>query len=154
MIMKKLCALLQIFCFVGVFSVALASPFDVNTTVVATSSSNPGAIEAVGTVTQWIKGKEVPLSLATVLIGTNLSLKAQGSTDVVSNAKGIVAEVTTNKAGVFSAKIPAGTYSVILWKKGYVPATYSMKVPGTFKGTISVDNQVGATGRHVNLLKK
>lgn len=145
-------SLLLVLCLVCAATAAHANPFDVNTSVNAATNQN--AIDLSGTVTQWVKGKEVPLASATVLIGNNLSLSRRGGDDVVNNAKAIVAEVKTNEAGVFSAKVPAGDYSVILWKKGYVPATYTAKVPGTFKGTISADNQVGSSGRHLNLLKK
>jgi hypothetical protein len=120
----------------------------------AISASAANLVEFKGTVTQWKDGKEVPLPGATVIIGTNISLNTGGMTDVIQNAKGIAAQVNTNEKGAFVAKVPAGRYAVILWKAHYVPASYTAAAPGTFKGSISYDNQVGASGRHTGLTKK
>lgn len=133
---------------------AQSNPFDVNTGVRIGTPSQQSDGEIRGTVTQWQKGKEIPLSGATVIIGKNISLVGRGSTDVIRNAKGIAAEVKTDGKGAFSAKAPAGTYMLILWKRGYVPASYSTRVPGSFKGAISADTQVGSSGRHLNLSRE
>jgi len=50
--------------------------------------------------------------------------------------------MTTNDKGKFTANLPSGKYTVILWKTRYTPATYTVTVPKTnFRGQISVQNQ-------------
>jgi hypothetical protein len=112
-------------------------------------------VRLTGTITQWREGKESALPEAKVIIGTGIWLDARGTTDVVRNAKGIVAEVSTDARGNFTAQVPAGKYTVILWKGRYVPSTQDdVAAPGDFKGSISPDHQVASGGRHESLSKK
>ncbi len=101
-----------------------------------------------GKVTEWKGGKEFPLAGAIVVIGKNISLDTSKIDDTVKNSANVAKKVTTDEKGMFKVDIPAGKYAIILWKSKYVPYTGVVTVPGDFLGSISVDNQVGASGRH------
>ncbi|MBK8571259.1 MAG: carboxypeptidase regulatory-like domain-containing protein [Holophagaceae bacterium] len=61
-----------------------------------------------------------PLAGATVLIGTNLHLEVgSGGTDTVKGR--VLAKDLTEGNGSYTLSVPAGTYTVICWKQGYVP---------------------------------
>jgi hypothetical protein len=109
-----------------------------------------------GQITTWEKvfqgdlPKEKPLTGATVLIGQNLSMTGSGATDVVKGR--VVAEVQTDGNGRFSVNVPAGNYSIIVWKAGYVPQTGTVGAPANnYKASISKDTGPGNTGRHGSL---
>lgn len=104
-----------------------------------------------GTITGWKSGKENPLGGATVIIGKDIWLQVKGADDIVRNSKKIAAKAQTNDAGRFTVNIPNGTYTIILWKAGYIPVTGKVIVPGNYRNSISLDTQVGSSGRHRNL---
>jgi hypothetical protein len=99
-----------------------------------------------GTVTtskkesQMALPKEVPLAGAQVIIGKDLNLQTGGSGADTIQGK-VAAKTATNDQGKFTANLPNGKYTVIVWKERYTPATYSVTVPkNNFKGQISIMN--------------
>jgi len=100
-----------------------------------------------GTVTtskkesQMALPKDVPLAGAQIIVGKDLQLDVGGSGADTIRGK-VAAKMTTNDKGKFTANLPSGKYTVILWKTRYTPATYTVTVPKTnFRGQISVQNQ-------------
>jgi hypothetical protein len=99
-----------------------------------------------GTVTtskkesQMALPKEVPLAGAQVIIGTNLNLHTGDSGADTIQGK-VAVKTVTNDQGKFTANLPNGKYTVIVWKERYTPATYTVTVPANnFKGQISIMN--------------
>jgi hypothetical protein len=99
-----------------------------------------------GTVTtskkesQMALPKEVPLAGARVIIGKDLNLQTGGSGADTIQGK-VAAKTVTNDRGKFTANLPNGKYTVIVWKERYTPATYNVTVPkNNFKGQISIMN--------------
>lgn len=104
-----------------------------------------------GKVTQWTRGQETSLSGATVIIGANVWLDTNSSYDVVRGGK-IAGKTVTDANGKYAIDAPAGKYYMIIWKAGYIPADrIYVTVPSTHNDSISRDNQVGSSGRHVGL---
>lgn len=112
--------------------------------------ANASAGTLNGTVTQWVDGKEKPLSGALVLIGKDIWLDTSKSVDVVKGK--VIAKATTNSSGNYSLTAPNGKYTMIIWKSHYVPQDgLDATVPGSCDGSISYDNQVGSSGRHTGI---
>lgn len=108
------------------------------------------AADLTGKLTYWKQGKEYPLANATVVVGKDIWLKTDGATDVVKGA--VTAKTTTDGNGRFVLSGPAGNYLMIIWKANHIPSTgIRISLPGTHDDSISYDNQVGASGRHVYL---
>lgn len=100
-----------------------------------------------GTVTtskkesQMALPKNVPLAGAQVIIGKDLDIQVGGSGADTIRGRVAVKAVTNNK-GKFTANLPGGKYTVIVWKTRYTPATYTVTVPKTnFQGHISIQNE-------------
>ena len=108
-----------------------------------------------GKVTQQISGSvgrspEVrPLSGATVIIGVDLRLDiGQTGTDTV-HGKVIAKDVT--ESGSYSVNVPAGTYTVICWKQGYVPhVERGVRIPGNVDLDISKDTAGRGLHQHLS----
>jgi hypothetical protein len=65
----------------------------------------------------------------------NLKIGSQTDT-LVCDA--VVADVTTNDQGTYFADVPAGNYTVIVWKQHYEPRRApSITAPGAFNGSIA-----------------
>jgi len=108
------------------------------------------AADLTGKLTYWKQGREYPLTNATVVVGKDIWLKADGATDVVKGA--VTAKTTTAENGGFILSGPAGKYLMIIWKANHIPSTgISVSLPGTHNDSISYDNQPGASSRHVYL---
>jgi hypothetical protein len=108
------------------------------------------AADLTGKLTYWKQGREYPLTNATVVVGKDIWLKADGATDVVKGA--VTAKTTTDENGRFILSGPAGKYLMIIWKANHIPSTgISVSLPGTHNDSISYDNQPGASSRHVYL---
>ncbi len=97
-----------------------------------------------GTVTtskkesQMALPKEVPLAGAQVIIGKDLDLNVGGAGADTVRGK-VAAKTVTNDQGKFTANLPNGKYTVIVWKERYTPATYNVTLPSNnFKGHISI----------------
>ena len=100
-----------------------------------------------GTVTtskkesQMALPKDVPLAGAQVIIGKDLDLDVGASGADTIRGK-VAAKTLTDDKGKFTANLPGGKYTVIVWKTRYTPATYTVTVPKTnFRGSISVQNE-------------
>ncbi len=67
-------------------------------------------------------GPDEPLAGALVIAGRDLAFES-GYTgeDTVKNARGVVAQGTTDARGLFALAVPAGIYEVIVWRRHYVP---------------------------------
>ena len=105
----------------------------------------PATVKVSGKVTEWVGGgpttspTEKPLAGVTVVIGdVNFNTGTAGADTVKGKP---AAKVTTNDKGEWTANVPAGKHSIVLWKAGYTPATDSLTAPGTHSGSISVDKQ-------------
>ncbi len=110
-------------------------------------AGNAFAASLSGTVTtskkesQMALPKEVPLAGAQVIVGKELQLDVGGSGADTIRGK-VAAKAVTNDKGKFTANLPNGKYTVIVWKTRYTPATYAVTVPKTnFRGHISTQNQ-------------
>ncbi|HQM92023.1 MAG TPA: hypothetical protein PLK84_08840, partial [Syntrophales bacterium] len=74
-----------------------------------------------GTVTtskkesQMALPKDVPLAGAQIIVGKDLQLDVGGSGADTIRGK-VAAKMTTNDKGKFTANLPSGKYTVILWK--------------------------------------
>lgn len=108
--------------------------------------------ELKGTITEWKNNKEIPLSDVDIIIGNDIWLESKASgEDNIRKAKNIITRTKTDEKGNFRVDIPNGTYKIILWKRQYVPVSGKVSVPGTYKNSLSYDNQPGSTGRHQSL---
>lgn len=91
----------------------------------------------------------------TILVGENLSLASTGLTTItdVVNGDAIYAEVQTQADGTFAIPVSPGTYSLIIWKQGYVPEERILVNvwPGQTFYTLLKDDAPGGINRHVNL---
>ncbi len=110
-------------------------------------AGNAFAASLSGTVTtskkesQMALPKEVPLAGAQVIVGKELQLDVGGSGADTIRGK-VAAKAVTNDKGKFTANLPNGKYTVIVWKTRYTPATYTVTVPKTnFRGHISIQNE-------------
>lgn len=111
--------------------------------LMATVSASVLADQISGKVTTWHKAsqmappKEVAASGVTVIIGRNLNIEVSPSgADTIYGE--VISKADTNKDGQFSIGVPAGNnYSMILWKKGHTPVSYTVNSPGTKNGQIS-----------------
>ena len=111
------------------------------------------AATMAGTVTEWRSGKEYAAVGVTIIVGKGINLNSGSSgNDVITNSSGIVAKAVTDGAGKFSMSIPAGSYTVIGWKAGYIPQVYYDVEPALYLPvSCSPDNQPGSGGRHQSL---
>jgi len=79
-----------------------------------------------------------PLGGATVLIGKDLHLDI-GATGTDKVRGRVLAKDLSEGNGSYSFSVPAGTYTIICWKQGYVPQVErNVKVPGS-----SLDLDIG-----------
>ena len=109
-----------------------------------------------GKVTQQVGGavgrlpETRPLAGATVIVGTDLDLEVgQAGTDRVRGR--VVAKGLSLEDGTFTIDAPAGRYTVICWKEGYVPQTESdVRVPGRIKLDISRDTAMRGLHRQLS----
>jgi hypothetical protein len=116
-------------------------------TLVLLMAGSAFAATLSGTVTtskkesQMALPKEVPLAGAQVIVGKDLQLDVGGSGADTIRGK-VAAKTVTNDKGKFTANLPNGKYTVIVWKTRYTPATYTVSVPKTdFRGHISIQNE-------------
>jgi hypothetical protein len=98
-----------------------------------------------GKVTQQILGSvgHLPetrnLAGASIIIGTDLELEiGPAGNDTVHGR--VAAKVISADDGTFTLNVPAGNYTVICWKQGYVPIQDGAKVPGKLNLDISKDS--------------
>jgi len=112
--------------------------FAVGSALAATLS---GTVTTSKKESQMALPKDVPLAGAQVIIGKDLQLDVGGSGADTIRGK-VAAKVITDDKGKFTANLPGGTYTVIVWKTRYTPATYTVTVPKTnFQGHISLQNE-------------
>ncbi|OPY04949.1 MAG: hypothetical protein A4E67_02146 [Syntrophaceae bacterium PtaB.Bin038] len=116
-------------------------------TLVLLMAGSAFAATLSGTVTtskkesQMALPKEVPLAGAQVIVGKDLQLDVGRSGADTIRGK-VAAKAVTNDKGKFTANLPNGKYTVIVWKTRYTPATYTVSVPKTdFRGHISIQNE-------------
>jgi len=108
--------------------------------------------ELKGKITEWKNNKEIPLSDVDIIMGKDIWLDSKAAgVDNIRKGKNIIATTKTDEKGNFRVDIPNGTYKIILWKRQYVPVSGQVYVPGTYKNSLSYDNQPGSTGRHQTL---
>jgi hypothetical protein len=99
-----------------------------------------GAVTTSKKESQMALPTEVPLAGAQVIIGKDLNLDS-GSSGADAIRGKVAAKVLTDDKGKFTANLPNGKYTVIVWKTRYTPATYTVTVPkNNFKGQISINN--------------
>lgn len=79
------------------------------------------------------------LAGATVIIGTDLHLDIGGAgTDRVRGR--VLAKDLTEGNGTYLLSVPAGTYTVIFWKQGYVPhVERNVSLPGSLDMDLGKD---------------
>ena len=79
------------------------------------------------------------LAGVTVIIGTDLHLDIGGAgTDHVKGR--VVAKDLSEGNGTYSLSVPAGTYTVIFWKQGYVPhVERNVTLPGSLDMDLGKD---------------
>lgn len=107
----------------------------------AVAATLSGAVTTSKKGSQMSLPKEVPLAGAQVIIGKDVQLDVGGSGADTIRGK-VAAKAVTNDKGKFTANLPGGKYTVIVWKTRYTPATYTVTVPKTnFKGHISIQNE-------------
>lgn len=100
-----------------------------------------GAVTTSKKESQMALPKDVPLAGAQVIIGKDLDLDVGASGADTIRGK-VAAKTLTDDKGKFTANLPGGKYTVIVWKTRYTPATYTVTVPKTnFRGSISVQNE-------------
>ncbi len=100
-----------------------------------------GTITTSKKESQMALPKDVPLAGAQVIVGKDLQLDVGGSGADTIRGK-VAAKAVTDEKGRFTANLPGGKYTVIVWKTRYTPATYTVTVPKTdFEGHISVQNE-------------
>lgn len=111
-----------------------------------------------GKVTQQVGGSvgHLPetkaLGGATVLVGTDLRLEiGDAGIDTVHGT--VLAKDVTESNGGYTLNVPAGTYTIICWKEGYVPQVErQVVIPGTLDLDISKDT--AGRGLHQQLSYK
>ena len=107
----------------------------------ALAATLSGTITTSKKESQMALPKDVPLAGAQVIIGKDLDLDVGGSGADTIRGK-VAAKVTTDDRGKFTANLPNGKYTVIVWKTRYTPATYTVTVPkANFSGQISIQNE-------------
>ncbi len=107
----------------------------------AVAATLSGSVTTSKKESQMALPKDVPLAGAQVIIGKDLDLDVGGSGADTIRGK-VAAKAVTDDRGKFTANLPGGKYTVIVWKTRYTPATYTVTVPKTnFKGHISIQNE-------------
>ena len=107
----------------------------------AIAATLSGTITTSKKESQMALPKDVPLAGAQVIIGKDLDLDVGGSGADTIRGK-VAAKVTTDDKGRFTANLPNGKYTVIVWKTRYTPSTYRVTVPkANFSGQISIQNE-------------
>ncbi|MBI3184307.1 MAG: hypothetical protein HYZ28_19410 [Myxococcales bacterium] len=131
------------------------NPFADDATVqVASKAAVSGRVTTSVKKSQADLPKEVALAGATVIIGKDLSLDVGGAGVDTVKGKAIAAEASTDASGSFTASVPAGDYTVIVWKAGHTPQTGTLKAPAAgYQASVAPDNQVGSSGRHQRLAR-
>lgn len=80
------------------------------------------------------------LAGATILIGVDLALHI-GQTGIDKVTGSVLAKDLSEGNGSFALTVPAGTYTVICWKQGYVPVVErNVQVPGNLSLDIGKDS--------------
>lgn len=110
-------------------------------------------IKCSGTVTEWVDGKQKVLSGATVVVGKQISLLVGVERNRgVDTVKGqVAAKATTDSNGFATVSVPKGFYTVIIWKAGYVPQTYSGVEAKSYKFMGSISKDTSMQGLHTAL---
>jgi hypothetical protein len=107
----------------------------------AVAATLSGSVTTSKKESQMALPKDVPLAGAQVIIGKDLDLDVGGSGADTIRGK-VAAKAVTDDRGKFTANLPGGKYTVIVWKSRYTPATYTVTVPKTnFRGHISIQNE-------------
>jgi hypothetical protein len=109
----------------------------------STTSVQPLPVQGiVGRITEWTGGSptsspyERSLAGARVLVVLNYTdLKSFSETDTLY-ASPIVADVVTSADGTFTANVPSGDYTIVVWKQFYVPTVNSISAPARFTGSL------------------
>jgi hypothetical protein len=93
------------------------------------------------------------LAGATIIIGTDLSLDiGQTGTDKVKGR--VVAKDISESNGTFTFNVPAGTYTVICWKQGYVPQVErNVQIPGSLDLDIGKNSSGRGLHREISYAK-
>jgi hypothetical protein len=82
-------------------------------------------------ITEWKKGKEYTLKNAIVIIGRDIWLDCKASGTDIVKGEIVLEKVLTDGKGNYVTNLPAGTYDVIVWKKGYTPQIdKDVSIPG------------------------
>lgn len=109
-----------------------------------------GNIKCSGVVTEWVNGKEKVLSGAMVIVGKQLSL-VSGNNGVDTIKGKVAAKAITDSKGFASLSVPKGTYTVIIWKAGYVPKTYFNIEAKSYEYMGSISRDTSMRGLHITL---
>jgi hypothetical protein len=111
-------------------------------------------IKCSGVVTEWVDGKEKILSGATVVVGKQISLvvgvERNRGTDTVKGQ--VAAKTITDSKGFASVAIPKGVYTVIIWKQGYVPRTFTGVEAKSYEYIGSISKDTSMQGLHLTLV--
>lgn len=79
------------------------------------------------------------LAGATILVGKDLDVEV-GNTGTDSVTGKVLAKDQSEGNGAYSVSLPAGTYTVIFWKQGYVPQVErGVRVPGAQDASLGKD---------------
>lgn len=91
-----------------------------------------------GTITtKKADGKVEPLPDVDVIVGKDIWVESTPAGDFVRNAKNIVARTKTDSKGNFKLDVKPGQYTIILWKREFVPVKGSVTAPGRYNNNLS-----------------
>gem|GEM_PF-793156 len=113
--------------------------------------------EVSGRVTICAEKPLTPVVSARVLIGKDLLITNQkGEPDTITNPENITGETSTDKNGWFFLSVPAGSYTLIIWKEYFIPVCMKITVTDkdNFPCSLIRDQSSGWKDRHVKLLYK
>lgn len=127
--------------------------------IVAASLPAMAQAKLTGKVTQQVGGsvghlpETRPLSGATVIVGTDIDLEVgQAGIDRVRGR--VAAKEVSKDGGTFVIDVPAGRYTVICWKEGYVPQIENnVRIPGRISLDISKDSSMRGLHRQLSYAK-
>ena len=113
-----------------------------------------GNVKCSGVVTEWVGGKEKTLSGATIVVGKQISLVTGVEQNRgVDTVKGqVTAKTTSDSKGFASVSVPQGSYTVIIWKAGYVPKTFTGVEAKSYKYMGSISKDTSMQGLHLTLV--
>lgn len=113
--------------------------------------------EISGRVTVCASKPLTAVESAQILIGKDLLITNQKDiSDTIVNPENIVGEARTDKNGWFFLNVPAGNYTLIIWKEFFVPVCMKVTVTGkdSFPCSLVRDQSSGWKERHVKLTWK